>query len=109
MDLWLILVTYLGINTTDEDMYKARDKRSVVVDSIMNMLDQAVEHLKLRSAVGVNRLNKESALIYKSRVALFEATWAKYHKGTPSASDVDANKYFQVFHSSVQKKMKRKL
>ena len=83
------------LNTTDEDMYKARDKRSVVVDSIMNMLDQAVEHLKLRSAVGVNRLNKESALIYKSRVALFEATWAKYHKGTPSASDVDANKYFQ--------------
>ena len=68
------------LNTTDEDMYKARDKRSVVVDSIMNMLDQAVEHLKLRSAVGVNRLNKESALIYKSRVALFEATWAKYHK-----------------------------
>lgn len=83
------------LTTTDEGMYKARDKRSVVVDSIMNMLDQAVEHLKLRSAVGVNRLNKETALIYKSRVALYEATWAKYHKGTPSASDVDADKYFQ--------------
>lgn len=81
--------------TTDEDMYKARDPRSLVVDSIMNMIDQSVEHLKKRSAVGVNRLNKESALIYKSRVALYEATWAKYHKGTPSASDVDANKYFQ--------------
>lgn len=81
--------------STDPDMYKARDKRSLVVDSIMNLLDQSVKHLKLRSDVGVNRLNKETALIYKSRVALYEATWAKYHAGTPSASDVDANKYFQ--------------
>lgn len=83
------------LSTTDDELYKPRDPRSVVVDSVMNMIDQAVTHLKLRSEVGVNRLNKETALIYKSRVALYEATWAKYHKGTPSASDVDANKYFQ--------------
>lgn len=84
------------ISDTDEEMLnKARDPRSLVVDSIMNLIDQSVEHLGLRSAVGVNRINKETALIFKSRVALFEATWAKYHAGSPSASDVDADKYFR--------------
>ena len=79
----------------DEEMLnKPRDSRALVVDSIMNLIDQSVECLSLRSEVGCNRLNKETALIYKSRVALFEATWSKYHAGTPFASDVDANKYF---------------
>ena len=84
------------ISDTDEEaLNKARDPRSLVVDSIMNLMDQAVEHLKLRADVGVNRLNKETALILKSRIALFEATWAKYHAGTKSASDVDADKLFR--------------
>lgn len=82
-------------DTDEEQLSKARDPRSMVVDSIMTLIDQSVEHLNLRANVGVNRINKETALIYKSRVALYEATWAKYHAGTPSASDVDANKYFQ--------------
>ncbi|MDI3319828.1 RagB/SusD family nutrient uptake outer membrane protein [Pinibacter soli] len=76
-------------------LYKARDPRSMVVDSIMNLLDSSIKYLNVRATTGVNRLNKETALIYKSRVALFEATWAKYHAGTPSASSVNANKLFQ--------------
>jgi|GEM_PF-290335 len=77
-------------------LYKPRDPRSMVVDSIMALLDQAVQYLNTRAVNNsVNRLNKESALIYKSRVALFEGTWAKYHAGTPSASSVDPNKMFQ--------------
>lgn len=81
-------------DTDEEQLNKARDPRSLVVDSIMNLIDQSVEHLKFRSEVGVNRINKETALIYKSRVALYEATWSKYHAATPSASSVDATKYF---------------
>jgi hypothetical protein len=79
----------------DASLQKPRDKRAMVVDSIMALIDSSIANLKLRSAVGVNRINKETALIFKSRVALFEATWAKYHAGTPSASSVDPNKYFQ--------------
>lgn len=78
----------------DEALMKSRDKRSMVVDSIMNLIDKSIEYLPTYSEVGGNRLNKETALIYKSRVALFEASWAKYHKGTPSASDVDSEVYF---------------
>lgn len=78
----------------EEQLQKPRDPRAVVIDSIMSLIDQSVVHLGLREKVGVNRLNKESALIYKSRVALYEATWAKYHKNTEFDSKVDANKYF---------------
>jgi len=74
---------------------KKRDSRAVVVDSIMGLIDQAINLLETRSVVGWNRINKETALIYKSRVALFEASWSKYHAGTPSASTVNANAYFQ--------------
>ena len=84
------------ISPTDSAaLYKARDPRKVVVDSIMALIDTSIKYLKPRATVGVNRINKETALIYKSRVALFEATWSKYHAGTVSASSVDANMYFQ--------------
>jgi SusD family. len=79
----------------EAEMMKPQTPRAVVVDSIMALIDRSYELLKKKSEAGNNRLNKETALIYKSRVALFEATWAKYHNGTPSASGVDANKYFQ--------------
>ncbi|ANE53299.1 hypothetical protein SY85_03660 [Flavisolibacter tropicus] len=77
------------------ELYKPRDSRALVVDSIMALIDTSIKYLKPRATVGVNRINKETALIYKSRVALYEATWAKYHAGTPSASSVNANKLFQ--------------
>ncbi len=74
---------------------KKRDRRALVVDSIMSLVDKSIALLKTRADAGVNRINKETALIYKSRVALYEASWAKYHAGTPSASGVNANSYFQ--------------
>jgi len=77
-------------------LQKARDPRALVVDSIMGLINQSITYLKPRASVGVNRINRETALIYKSRVALFEASWSKYHAGTPSASSVNANKYFQI-------------
>lgn len=84
------------ISPTDQEaLTKKRDSRALVMDSVMTLIDKSIELLGTRSAVGVNRINKETALIYKSRVALFEATWAKYHAGTPSASTVNANAYFQ--------------
>lgn len=77
-----------------EALTKKRDSRAVVVDSIMALIDKSISLVGTRSAVGWNRINKETALIYKSRVALYEASWSKYHKGTPSASTVNADAYF---------------
>jgi len=84
------------IDPTDQAaLTKKRDSRAVVVDSIMALIDTSISLLKTYGEVGTNRINKETALIYKSRVALFEASWAKYHTGASSASSVDANKYLQ--------------
>jgi hypothetical protein len=83
----------------DPALYNARTKRTEVVDSILWHLDRAVEKLKLRKdAPGTNnRLSKEVALIFKSRVALFEGSWQKYHAGTPfGTAGADPNKYFQA-------------
>ncbi|MCU7549786.1 RagB/SusD family nutrient uptake outer membrane protein [Chitinophagaceae bacterium LB-8] len=81
--------------TDSVELFRPRDSRALVVDSILALMDSSIKYLKPRAAVTVNRINKETALIFKSRVALFEGTWAKYHAGTPSASSVDANKMFQ--------------
>ncbi len=81
-----------------EALYKARDPRAVVVDSILAHLDKAVEYLSLlQDAPGRNnRLSKQAALLFKSRVALFEGTWQKYHRGTPFATTgAEPEKYFR--------------
>lgn len=82
-----------------EELYKGQDDRTVVVDSILWHLDKAIAYLKPIQEVsgGNNRLSKQAALIFKSRVALYEGTWQKYHKGTEFASvGADANKYFEA-------------
>lgn len=95
---------YSGVIADDDEalLTKARDPRALVVDSIMSLIDQSITHLKFQAQVGNNRLNKETALIYKSRVALYEATWSKYHANTPFASGVDAEKYFNKVVESYQ-------
>ncbi len=82
-----------------EELYQARDSRILVVDSILWNLDKAIEYLNpLKSADGGNnRISKETALLFKSRVALYEGSWQKYHAGTPFAtSGADSKKYFQI-------------
>jgi hypothetical protein len=79
--------------------YIRQELKNRSCDSILWQLDRAVEKLKLRKdAVGTNnRLSKEVALIFKSRVALFEGSWQKYHAGTPfGTAGADPNKYFQA-------------
>src|SRR5690606_4621741 len=41
-----------------------------------------IELLNSNPPGGKNRISKNAAYLLKSRVALFEGTWLKYHKGT---------------------------
>jgi starch-binding outer membrane protein, SusD/RagB family len=61
----------------DADLLKPRDSRKLVMDSIMANLDYSAANLPETSAEG--RLTKFAALAFKSRVALFEGTYRKYH------------------------------
>lgn len=87
------------LSMQDESLYKARDPRSLVVDSILSDLDKSITFLDPLHKVsgGRNRLSKEAALLFKSRVTLYEGTWQKYHAGTEFASaGVDPSKYFRI-------------
>lgn len=59
-----------------------RQPRNKVARFIIEDLDKAIDLMSLTTDNGKNRLTKDVALLFKSRVALFEATWLKYHKGT---------------------------
>lgn len=59
-----------------------RAPRNEVARFILEDLDKAIANLASRGKFNGQRVNKESALLFKSRVALFEATFEKYHKGS---------------------------
>lgn len=90
------------------ELYNARTPRAEVVDSILYCLDRSIEHLAFlnKAPGGSNRLSKEAALIFKSRVALYEGTWQKYHKGTDFATpNADPQKYFKAAVSAAEELM----
>ncbi len=69
---------YSEVQETDsEDLYKQRDSRVLVMDSIVSDLNYAIEHLP--EAKTKNRISRWTALALKSRICLYEGTWRKYH------------------------------
>ena len=59
-----------------------RKPRNIVARQIISDLDSAI--MLMRSApFNKVRLSKEAALLLKSRVALYEASFLSYHRGTP--------------------------
>lgn len=58
-------------------LYKARDSRTLVMDSILADIDYAIEYLP--KEVQLNSITKYTALILKARICLFEGTFRKYH------------------------------
>jgi hypothetical protein len=66
------------ITTADEaNLYKPRDPRTLVMDSVLADIDFAIEHLD--ATKNVERVTKWTALALKSRICLYEGTWRKYH------------------------------
>lgn len=62
--------------------YSVRQPRNKVARFILEDLDKAIELLKDESPSGKVRISKNVAHLLRSRVALFEGTWEKYHAGT---------------------------
>lgn len=57
-------------------IYKPRDSRKLIMDSVLADINFAIDNLKTD---GANTVNKNVALAFKSRVCLFEGTYRKYH------------------------------
>jgi starch-binding outer membrane protein, SusD/RagB family len=85
------------INIDSKELYNPRTKRNIVIDSVLADLDKAIAYLPLKASASANRLNKECALLFKSRVALYEGSWEKYHASTPfGVNGADPSKYFHA-------------
>ncbi len=60
-----------------------RAPRNEVARFILEDLDNAIAYMSEVPPIGgANRLDKDCARLFKSRVALYEGTWEKYFKGT---------------------------
>lgn len=81
-----------------------RAPRTEVVRFILSDLNKAIEYLPENPGGRKTRISKYAAYMLKSRIALFEATWMKYFKGTafvPGGTDWpgatrDYNKNYKI-------------
>ncbi len=64
---------------TDELLYKPRDSRAMVMDSVLADIDFAIQHIADLKDNSATMITKSAALALKSRICLFEGTYRKYH------------------------------
>lgn len=89
-DVPLIFTT---LSEKDEKLFAPADSRENVVNAIYEDLDFAIANLSAPSMLGVagyGRIANTTAMAFKSRVALFEGTFSKYHKKG------DANRHLNI-------------
>lgn len=68
-----------ALGTSDSALYKPRDPRALVMDSVVADLDFAIANAPAAKDNGCSTITKWVALALKSRVCLFEGTFRKYH------------------------------
>jgi starch-binding outer membrane protein, SusD/RagB family len=69
-------------SATDSNLYKARDPRALVMDSVMADLDFAAGHVRMRTVIPPLPTGTPDVWVVKqfySRVALYEGTYRRYH------------------------------
>ena len=75
------------LDPDSEQLYATQNSREEVVNFILADLDYAYNNITESKATANNvAINKWTALAFKARIALFEASWSKYHAGTEYVS-----------------------
>ena len=68
------------LDPDSELMKRPRNTRTEIVDYILNDLKDAITYLKEQDNNATRRVHRDVARALKSEVALFAATWEKYHR-----------------------------
>ena len=86
------------LEVNSDELYTERSSRDFIASKIIEDLDEAIKKLGWKKEVEECRINKESALLMKTRVALYEGTWEYYHKkkNTPFAIDKDGTDFLKL-------------
>lgn len=76
-------VPWIGkaLDIDDPALNAGRDKRALVMDSVLADLDFACANITVTNDPSRTTVTKAVAYAYKSRVCLFEGTFRKYHTG----------------------------
>ena len=77
-----IVTEVLEDNQADLIEHSTRMPRNEVADFILADLDRAIALLQDKGFKANNRINKQVAQLVKSRIALYEASYERYHKGS---------------------------
>ena len=77
------------LSTEDPDLYKKRDPRALVMDSVLADLNFAATHIYDTKDASSSTVTRQVALAFKSRVCLFEGTFRKYHTELNLAGTAD--------------------
>lgn len=91
--------TYLDL-ADEQRIYKPRDSRVLVMDSVLADLNFAVANLRVRDQA--NAVNQDVAYALLSRVGLYEGTYRIYHKD-PAVTNADV--YLQACKTASEKLM----
>ncbi|MFY7793752.1 MAG: RagB/SusD family nutrient uptake outer membrane protein, partial [Chitinophagaceae bacterium] len=87
-------IVKVPLTVNDKDALNGpRSSRTDVVNFILADLDMAASKLKRKSEVPAQRISRDIALLFKSRVALYEGTWEKYHLNDPFKGKTDGKAF----------------
>lgn len=67
------------LTSADPDLYRARDPRTMIMDSVLADIDFAVNNISAVKSPTSTSISKWTALALKSRICLYEGTYRKYH------------------------------
>jgi len=67
------------LTVNDPDLYKGRDSRQLVMDSVLADINFACSNISTVKDNSASVITKSVALAFKSRICLFEGTFRKYH------------------------------
>ena len=67
------------LDIEDEELFAGRDDRAFVMERILEDINFAIENIETESDGSRTLITKDVALALKSRIALFEGTFRKYH------------------------------
>ena len=103
----LPIITDLVTDNDAAKLYSARQSRNAVAKQIIKDLDSAITKLyyKGQGEAVAGRVNKESAIVLKSRVALYEGSWEYYHgrKNSPFAvQGKNGTEFLQLVEPAMQ-------
>lgn len=78
------------LDVSDPDLYKGRDPRTLVMDSVLADINYACENINITSDGTRSTVTKYIAYALKARIALHEGTFRKYHTNLNLAGTANA-------------------